>query len=141
MPVEIKVKNCQYIDLKQVVDDKDGVLSIAESNTEIPFDIKRIFYIYGLTHPKATRGFHAHKKLEQVLFCVNGAFKLMVDDGFNKQYFYLADPNHGIYIGPDVWHTMFEFSNNCIILVLASDYYTEIDYIRDYDVFLKRVRG
>ncbi len=140
MPEEINVKNCQYIDLKQVVDEKDGVLSIAESNREIPFEIKRVYYIYGLTYPKALRGLHAHKALEQVLFCVNGAFKLMVDDGFNKQYFYLTDPNHGMYIGPEVWHTMFEFSDNCIILVLASDYYNEADYIREYEAFLARVR-
>lgn len=140
MLADLKVNNCQYIDLKQVVDEKDGVLSIAESNREIPFEIKRIYYIYGLAYPKALRGQHAHKALEQVLFCVNGSFKLLVDDGFNKQYFYLTDPNHGIFVGSDVWHTMFEFSDNCIILVLASDYYDEADYIRGYDAFLERVR-
>lgn len=137
---EINVNNCRYIDLKQVVDEKDGVLSIAESKREIPFEIKRIYYIYGLTSPKALRGLHAHKALEQILFCINGSFKLMVDDGLNKQYFYLADPNRGIYVGPELWHTMFEFSKNCIILVLSSDYYDEMDYIRNYVAFLAHIR-
>jgi len=136
MPIEILVRNCKHIELKQVVDEKDGVLSIAECDRQIPFAVKRIYYIYGLAYPRAMRGLHAHKALEQVIFCVNGSFKLMVEDGIEKQYFYLSDPNHGIYIGPRVWHSMFEFSKECIILVLASDYYDEADYIRNYDEFI-----
>ena len=137
--MKLNIKNCSYIELKQIVDENDGVLSVAESMREIPFNIKRTYYIYGLTHSKALRGFHAHKKLEQVLFCINGSFKLMVDDGMNKKYFFLKDPNHGLYIGPKLWHTMFEFSKDCIILVFASDYYNESDYIRDYDEFKKYI--
>lgn len=140
MPKKIIVKNCAHIELKQIVDEKDGVLSIAESTREIPFDIKRIYYIYGLAYPKALRGYHAHKKLEQVIFCINGSFKLMADDGVRKQYFYLSDPNQGIFLGPKLWHTMFEFSGDCIILVLASDYYDESDYIRDYDQFISSIK-
>tara|TARA_B100000315_G_C14408652_1_gene509922 strand:+ start:318 stop:743 length:426 start_codon:yes stop_codon:yes gene_type:complete len=135
--MDVKVHNCKTIELKQIVDEKDGVLSIAESRREIPFEIRRIYYIYGLAYPKARRGLHAHHKLEQVIFCVNGSFKLMVDDGNEKQYLFLSDPNHGIYIGPHLWHSMFEFSKDCIILVMASDYYDEADYIRDYDEFVK----
>ena len=134
--MDIHVENCKHIKLKQIVDEKDGVLSIAESEREIPFHIKRVYYIYGLAYPKALRGYHAHKKLEQVIFCINGSFKLMVDDGKEKQYFFLSDPNHGIYVGPHLWHNMFEFSKDCVILVIASDYYDEADYIRDYDEFL-----
>jgi len=141
MSADILVRNCNFIELKQIVDEKDGVLSIAESSREIPFEMKRIYYIYGLAYPKALRGFHAHKKLEQVVFCINGSFKLMVDDGEVKQYFYLSDPNKGLYLGPELWHTMFEFTGDCIILVLASDYYDETDYIRDYDQFISLIEG
>jgi len=141
MSADILVRNCNFIELKQIVDEKDCVLSIAESSREIPFEMKRIYYIYGLAYPKALRGFHAHKKLEQVVFCINGSFKLMVDDGEVKQYFYLSDPNKGLYLGPELWHTMFEFTGDCIILVLASDYYDETDYIRDYDQFISLIEG
>ena len=137
--MKIKVKNCKQIKLNQIVDEKDGVLTVAESMREIPFDIKRIYYIYGLTYSKAIRGFHAHKHLEQVIFCINGSFKFMVDDGINKEYFFLNHPNQGIYFGKELWHTMFEFSKDCIILVFASDYYNESDYIRDYDAFKKYI--
>jgi len=136
MPVPLKVKRCAHIELKQVVDEKDGVLSIAEGSKEVPFEIARVYYIYGLSYPKAQRGLHAHKELEQVILCINGSFKLMLDDGENRQYLYLTDPNHGIYLGPKIWHTMFEFSSDCIILVLASDRYDEADYIRGYDQFI-----
>ena len=138
--MDLHIKNCKYIELKQIVDEKDGVLSIGESKKEIPFDILRVYYIYGVSYSKATRGFHAHKALEQAIFCISGSFKLMLDDGKAKQYIFLSDPNHGIYLGPQVWHTMFEFSKDCIILVFASDYFDELDYIRDYDEFLKYLK-
>lgn len=138
--MQIKVNNCKYIELKQIVDENDGVLSVAEYDKEISFNIKRVYFIYGLTNPKALRGFHAHKKLEQAIFCINGSFKLMVDDGENKQYVYLNNPNHGIYIGTELWHKMFEFSTDCIIVVLASDFYEESDYIRDYDDFIATIK-
>lgn len=141
MPSQVTVSNCKLISLQQVVDERDGILSIAEGMKNIPFEIKRVFYIYGLAYPKAQRGYHAHKELEQVLFCLNGSCKLMLDDGTNKQYFYLTDPNQGLYIGPKVWLQLFEFSNDCIILVFNSDYFKESDYIRDYDEFIKFLEG
>jgi dTDP-4-dehydrorhamnose 3,5-epimerase-like enzyme len=131
------VRNCKRIRLQQVVDETDGILSIAEGMRNIPFEIKRIFYIYGLSYPQAQRGFHAHKELEQALFCLNGSCKLLLNDGTNQQNFSLDDPNQGIYVGPKVWLQLFEFSNDCIILVFASDYFKESDYIRDYDEFIK----
>jgi dTDP-4-dehydrorhamnose 3,5-epimerase-like enzyme len=137
--MKIKVNNCQQIELNQIVDEKDGVLSIAEQNKEIPFSIKRVYYIYGLKSIDAVRGLHAHKKLEQAIFCINGSFKFMADDGKEKQYFFIDNPNQGIFIGKELWHTMFEFSKDCIILVFASDYYNESDYIRDYDAFKKYI--
>ena len=140
VPNEITVRNCKHINLQQVVDESDGILSIAEGNRSIPFDIKRVFYIYGLSDPKALRGHHAHKELEQALFCLNGSCKIMLTDGENKQYFFLKDPNQGIYVGPNVWLQLFEFSGDCIILVFASDYFKESDYIRDYDDFIKHTK-
>lgn len=136
MPNEIRVRNCRHLSLQQVVDESDGILSIAEGNRSIPFDIKRIFYIYGLSDPKAERGFHAHKELEQALFCVNGHCKVMLTDGETKQYFFLNDPNQGMYVAPKVWLQLFEFSSDCILLVFASDYFDESDYLRDYDEFI-----
>jgi hypothetical protein len=139
VPNEIVVRNCRHLSLQQVVDETDGILSIAESGKNIPFDIKRVFYIYGFSYPKAERGYHAHKELEQALFCLNGSCKLMLSDGANKQYFFLKDPNQGFYVGPNVWLQLFEFSSDCIILVFSSDYFKESDYIRDYDEFLKHI--
>ena len=138
--MKIKVNNCKEIELNQIVDEKDGVLSIAEQYKEIPFRIKRVYYIYGLKSINAVRGLHAHKKLEQALFCINGSFKFIADDGKEKQKFFINKPNQGIYIGKELWHTMSEFSKDCIILVLASNYYDESDYIRDYGDFIKYIK-
>ena len=83
---------------------------------------------------------HAHKELEQIIFCINGSFKLLLDDGENQQFIYLSDPNRGIYMGPKLWHKMFEFSSDCIILVFASDLYNEKDYIRNFNEFLDFIK-
>tara|TARA_B100001758_G_C18407372_1_gene613036 strand:- start:322 stop:762 length:441 start_codon:yes stop_codon:yes gene_type:complete len=130
------IREFQKIILKEVNDYPDGNLSIAEQINDIPFQIKRIYYIYDLSNKKAIRGKHAHKNLEQVLFCISGSFKLLLDDGKIKMNIKMNAPNEGIYIGKYVWHTMSEFSKNCIILVLASDYFKESDYIRNYDEFI-----
>ena len=133
------IKNYKLIKLKQIIDKKDGILSIAEEKVQIPFKIKRVYHIYGLNNISANRGYHAHKKLEQVIFCINGSFNLMIDDGTNKKNLILNNPNKGVYIGKKLWHTMSKFSLNCIILVFASDFFKESDYIRDYDNFLKYI--
>jgi len=87
----------------------------------------------------AIRGKHAHKKLEQVLFCISGSFKLNLDDGENQMEFLVYKPNVGVYLGVDLWHSMTDFSSNCIFFVLASDYYNESDYIRNYSEFINYV--
>ena len=131
----IRLKNCHFIYLKEIVDKRDGILSIAESLVEIPFLIKRTYYIYGFKDSKSTRGLHAHKNLNQVMFCINGSFTLTLDDGENSQVFILSNPNKGIYMGPKLWHKMEKFSKDCIVLIFASDYFNESDYIRDYNEF------
>ena len=135
MDDEIIVKNARFIELKTIADGIDGTIAVAENFKHIPFEIKRVYYIYNLGNQKAVRGKHAHKKLEQALFCINGRCEIGLDDGENQQTVKLETPNIGIYLGKELWHTMKEFSDNCILLVLASDVYNENDYIRSYDDF------
>jgi dTDP-4-dehydrorhamnose 3,5-epimerase-like enzyme len=137
--MKITVKHCKKITLNRIIDDKDGVLSIAENMRQISFNISRVYFIYELDNSQAIRGMHAHKKLEQAIFCVKGSFKLDLDDGKTKESLILNQPHVGIYIGPGLWHTMTEFSIGCVILVLASDFYDESDYIRNYDDFIQYI--
>ena len=139
MRSKIKVVNSGIIKLQHFGDHPDGVLTIGESNKSVPFDIKRIYYINKLGNQEAVRGKHAHKKLEQIIFCINGSFKLKLDDGRKKQALTLKNPYFGVRIGPMLWHEMTDFSKDCVILVLADDYYKENDYIRNYQDFLKRI--
>lgn len=116
--------------------DGDGDMFIAEATKNIPFKIKRVYFINNPKIRKSVRGNHAHKKFNQVIFCINGSFVLNLDDGFIKQSIFMDNPSIGVVIGPELWHTMTDLSRNCNILVLADDFYSESDYIRDYDKFL-----
>jgi hypothetical protein len=136
MDNQIIVKNSQLIELPKIVDGIDGTISVAENFRQIPFEIKRVYYIYNLHRPDAVRGKHAHKKLEQVLFCINGSCEIGLDDGTATQTIVLDQPHIGVYLGVELWHTMNRFSPHCILLVVASDIYKESDYIRDYREFL-----
>jgi len=136
----IKVKNSGIVKLQFVEDFPDGNLAIGESLKTIPFEIKRIYYINKLLNEKAVRGKHAHKELEQIIFCINGSFKLCLDDGKIKQDIIMDNPYWGVRLGPLLWHTMENFSKDCVILVVASDYYLESDYIRSYEEFIKSVK-
>tara|TARA_B100001250_G_C19797758_1_gene789589 strand:+ start:241 stop:645 length:405 start_codon:yes stop_codon:yes gene_type:complete len=126
--------------LKQIIDSSDGVLSIAESENNIPFEIKRVYYIYDFKALESKRGFHAHKNLQQVIFAISGFFTLSLDDGEEKTNHLLNNPNNGILIDRKIWHTMEDFSDNCIILVLASDIFKESDYIRNYEDFMNYIK-
>ncbi len=137
---ELIVKNSGYIELKKIKDDSDGNLVIAEANKDIPFDIKRVYYINNLENCISVRGKHAHKTLNQVIFCINGSFTLKLDDGIVKQSILMNKDNLGVILGQYLWHEMLDFSSGCVLLVFASDFYNEADYIRDYDVFLKLVK-
>jgi hypothetical protein len=138
--LKIRVKHSGVIELPCFNDLPDGNLFIAESQKHILFDINRVYYINNLANPKAVRGRHAHKVLEQVLFCISGSFVLHLDDGTNKQRIKLNDPSRGVRIGPRLWHTMSRFSYDCIILVFADAWFDPSDYIRDYDTFLQFVK-
>lgn len=135
--MEIKVKNSGIIELPKIDDHEDGTLIILEQDEILPFPMKRIYYINRLNENGSMRGKHAHYTLSQVIFCVSGAFTLGLDDGTNKQEIRMDQDNLGVILGPMLWHTMFDFTNDCIILVVASDKYDEADYIRNYEEFLR----
>ena len=121
------------LDFKIYGDNKGSLISL-EENKNIPFKIKRVYYIFD-TKEAVIRGLHAHKNLEQVLVCVNGSCDILLDDGKEKSIIKLENRNEGLFIEKLVWHEMFNFSADCVLMVLASDYYDEKDYIRDYNEF------
>lgn len=118
--------------------DERGQLVALEEFKDIPFCIKRVYYMYD-TASDAVRGRHAHKSLEQVLICVRGSCKILLDNGTEKKVVPLEKPYEGLYVA-NVWHEMYDFSPDAALLVLASQFYDESDYIRDYDEFLAYVR-
>ena len=124
----------KLIDLNPLGDER-GQLLILEAQKNIPFPIKRVYYLTSMKHD-VPRGFHAHKKLEQVAISVSGKCRMLLDDGKNKESFWLDSPSKAIRIEPMVWHEMHDFSENCVLLVLASEHYDESDYIRNYSDFL-----
>lgn len=120
-------------------DDRGQLIAIEEMQ-DIPFDVKRIYYIYD-TLPGVRRGFHAHRNLQQILICVNGSCKIHLDNGFDTAEVLLDRPDLGLYISNDMWREMYDFSEGAVLLVLASQHYDEADYIRNYDAFIEMVRG
>jgi dTDP-4-dehydrorhamnose 3,5-epimerase-like enzyme len=119
-----------------IIGDDRGSLIALETFQDIPFDIKRVYYIFD-TLNGVSRGFHAHKQLKQVLICVKGSCQVLLDDGNSKDCIILDSPHTGLFIEDLVWREMHDFSDDCVLLVLASEYYDESDYIRDYNEFLK----
>ena len=119
--------------------DERGQLVAIEAMKDLPFEIKRVYYIYD-TLPGVRRGFHAHTNLQQILLCVHGSCKIHLDNGTDTAEVLLDKPNEGLYISNDMWREMYDFSDGAVLLVLASEYYDESDYIRNYDDFIKLVR-
>ncbi len=122
-----------------VIGDERGNLVALERNKEIPFDIRRVYYMFGM-QSDLPRGFHAHKELIQVAVCLKGSCDILMDDGNDKQVVTLNSPDKGLVIDTMQWHEMDNFSDDCVLLVLASDVYNESDYIRDYREFLREAR-
>lgn len=122
----------------KIMGDERGQLIVLEGGRNIPFKIKRVYYLTG-TQPGVPRGFHAHKELEQVAVCVSGVCRMIMDDGVNKEEVWLDAPNKAIHIGKMVWHEMHDFSGDCVLLVLASEHYDERDYIRNYPEFRRLI--
>ena len=118
-------------------DDRGQLVALEEMN-DIPFSIKRVYYMYD-TIAGVRRGGHAHKSLEQILICVHGSCKVLVDDGYDKKIVSLEKPYEGLYLANNMWREMYDFSPDAVLMVLASQLYDENDYIRDYDEFLKSI--
>ena len=116
--------------------DERGMLVALEEMRDIPFEIKRVYYMYD-TKENVRRGFHAHKSLEQILICIHGSCKILLDNGEEKKIVSLEKPYEGLYIANDIWREMYDFSSDAVLMVLASDFYREEDYIRDYEEFLR----
>lgn len=118
----------------QVHGDDRGSLIALENGHNLPFDVKRVYYIYG-TKEGVSRGFHAHKKLKQLLIAVSGSVEIHCEMHGQKTVYLLDTPDKALVIEGMVWHTMENFSPDCVLMVLADDYYNEDDYVRDYAVF------
>jgi len=127
------------LDEFKVFGDHRGQLVVLEENREIPFDVKRVFYIYD-TQKGVSRGNHSHYKTKQFLVAVNGSCKVTLDNGKEKETFDLNRPNLGLFQDALIWGTMHDFSEDCVLVVLASEHYDESDYIRNYDEFLEEVK-
>jgi len=131
--VKIKIYN-----FKQIGDER-GTLVPIEADKDIPFSIKRVYYMYG-TGKGVRRGLHAHKTLQQTLICIHGSCKILLDDGTVRKVVELDQPHQGLHIGKNMWREMFDFSDDAVLMVLASEYYNEDDYVRDYDEFVRFIK-
>ena len=131
-----KVYDCSMIELSRHHSDRKGNLSVVENGLTVPFDVKRTYYLYDVPGGES-RGGHAHRDLSQLIIAASGSFTVTLDDGEVKRTFLLNRPYQGLYIVPGIWRTLDDFSSGAVCLVLASDVYTEADYIRNYDEFIK----
>jgi len=125
----------QLIEYPPLGDDRGSLVAL-EGNKTVPFDIKRVYYIFG-TKEGVARGFHAHKTLKQVAVCVTGKCRMVLDDGHKKEDVWLDSSTKGLVIEELIWREMYDFSPDCVLLVLASEHYDEADYIRDYQQFIQ----
>ena len=116
--------------------DDRGSLIALEGLKTVPFEIKRVYYIFG-TKKNVSRGFHAHRNIKQVVVCVTGSCRFVIDDGNNREEVLLNSPTKGLLIENFIWREMHDFTSDCVLIVLASEYYKESDYIRNYKDFLK----
>ena len=130
----MSIGDCKIIEFPKITDSR-GNLSFIEGNRHVPFDIKRIYYLYDVPGG-ATRAGHAHKMLEQVIIAISGSFDVVLDDGFAKKRFHLNRSYYGLYLSSMVWREIDNFSSGSVCLVLASTFYDEADYYRNYSDFL-----
>ena len=134
----MSLSECRIIDLPKVAD-RRGNLTFIEGNRQIPFEIKRVYYLYDVPGGEE-RGGHAHKRLQQFIIAANGSFDVILDDGFENKRFHLNRSYYGLFVPTMVWRELDNFSSGSVCLVLASELYDEDDYIRDYETFREHVR-
>jgi len=127
--------NCRIIELPKISDPR-GNLTFIEGNHHVPFDIRRVYYLYDVPGG-AERGGHAHKDLSQLIVAMSGSFDVLLDDGREKRRFHLNRSYYGLYVCPMIWRELDNFSSGSVCMVLASNRYDEADYYRDYDQFLE----
>ena len=127
------IYDCVVLPLSKI-HNRAGNITIIEGQDSVPFDIKRIYYLYDIPSGQE-RGGHAHKELKQLVVAASGSFDVLLDDGNNKKVVTLNRPDYGLLVVPGIWRELLEFSSGAICLVLASEIYTDIDYIRDYEQF------
>jgi hypothetical protein len=133
----LSLENCKLIDLPKISDPR-GNLTFVEGRNHIPFDIHRVYYLYDVPGG-SDRGGHAHINLHQLVIAMSGSFDMVLDDGHSKKRFHMNRSYYGLYVAPMVWRNLDNFSSGGVCMVLASDYFSEADYIRNYDDFIKRV--
>ena len=131
-------KDCRMIELPKISDTR-GNLTFIESNSHIPFNIKRVYYLYDVPGG-AERGGHAHKQLEEFIIAMSGSFDVVLDDGFEKRNFHLNRSYFGIYIPRLIWRELNNFSSGSVCMVLASECFEEADYFREYDEYLRVIK-
>lgn len=130
-----KVSDCLMVELDKHHSDRKGNLTVVENGITLPFEVKRVYYLYDVPGGES-RGAHAHRELEQLIIAASGSFTVTLDDGVNKQSFFLNRPYQGLYVKPGLWRDLSDFSSGAVCMVLASEVYDAADYIRDYQEFL-----
>lgn len=133
---KFSVHDCSIIELDKHHSDRKGNLTVVENGTTLPFDVKRVYYLYDVPGGES-RGAHAHKELEQLIVAASGSFTVTLDDGKDKRSFFLNRPYQGLYVKPGLWRDLGDFSSGAVCMVLASEVYQKEDYIRDYSEFLE----
>jgi hypothetical protein len=132
------IDDCPIIEFPRIVD-PEGSLTFIEGQRHVPFDIRRVFYIYDVPTAES-RGAHAHKELQQVLICLSGSFNVLLDDGERRTVLRMNRPWRGLYVPPMIWAAIVDFDPGSVCLVLASERYSEEDYYRDYQKYLEARR-
>lgn len=132
------IYDCVILPLNKI-HNRAGNITIVESQVNVPFDVKRIYYLYDIPGGE-DRGGHAHKELRQLIVAASGSFDVMLDDGINKKVVTLNRPDYGLMVVPGIWRELMEFSSGAISLVLASEGYQEADYIREYSKYIEYLK-
>ncbi|MEG4912196.1 MULTISPECIES: sugar 3,4-ketoisomerase [Microcoleus] len=131
------IEQCRIIELPKISDPR-GNLTFVEANRHIPFDIKRVYYLYDVPGGSERAG-HGHKQLQQLFIAMSGSFDLLIDDGHEKKKYHMNRSYYGLYVCPMIWRDLDNFSSGAVCMVLASDYYDESDYYREYQDFIEAV--
>jgi len=129
------VDDCRIVEFPRIIDER-GNLSFAQNLDQVPFEIKRVYWLYDVPGGES-RGSHAHRQLEQLIVAAGGSFTVTLDDGRNRKTFFLNRPYQGLYVPAGIWRDLYDFSSGSVCMVMASAPYVEDDYLREYDEFLE----